>query len=173
MRTDLKNAEGHKVRTGKLISQGAHSSMSVFFQRFKKVNYVNFPDLKETNRIFYELEATPEMAEWIDGKFTKVCLKVDSEQELVDIYNKAKDAGLPCSLIKDAGLTEFGFTLCKVCGDAIHSKGYTENCGYPLCECGDTAVEGKRIAVPTFTSVAIGPANSDEIDKITGGLKLL
>jgi len=36
-----------------------------------------------------------------------VCVSVDSEEELVDVYNKAKTAGLICSIIQDAGLTEF------------------------------------------------------------------
>lgn len=27
LRTDLRNAQGHKIRTGKLIAQGAHASL--------------------------------------------------------------------------------------------------------------------------------------------------
>ena len=30
--------------------------------------------------------------------------------------------------------------LCGVCGDAIHDTGNVCVCGFPLCECGDTAV---------------------------------
>lgn len=58
-----------------------------------------------------------------------------SEEELLDIYNKAIEAVLPCSLIKDAGLTEF--------------------------------------KEPTYTAVAIGPSRPNDVDKITGHLKLL
>ncbi len=47
------------------------------------------------------------MLEWLTGKFTKICVFVNSEQELLDIYNQALVSGIPCSLIKDAGLTEF------------------------------------------------------------------
>ena len=47
------------------------------------------------------------MKKWKDGIFTKACLGVDSEEELLDIYNKAQEAGLPVALITDSGLTEF------------------------------------------------------------------
>jgi len=55
---------------------------------------------------------------------------------LLFIHSAAEIAGLPCSLIQDAGFTEFN-------------------------------------GVPTYTAVAIGPAQATEIDKITGLLKLL
>ena len=73
---------------------------------------------------------------WIDGKFTKICVSVDSESELFEIVNKAQSAGLTCALITDAGLTEFG-------------------------------------GVPTRTCCAIGPNWAEDVDKITGHLKLL
>ena len=37
----------------------------------------------------------------------KIVVRVESEQELFDIYHKAQRAGLITSLILDAGLTEF------------------------------------------------------------------
>jgi PTH2 family peptidyl-tRNA hydrolase len=48
------------------------------------------------------------MLHWLNDIYTKVCVYVNSEQELLDIYNKAKEANIPCSLIQDCGLTEFG-----------------------------------------------------------------
>jgi PTH2 family peptidyl-tRNA hydrolase len=45
---------------------------------------------------------------WLADKFTKIVVRVESEQELFDIYNKAQAAKLIVSLIQDAGLTEFG-----------------------------------------------------------------
>jgi PTH2 family peptidyl-tRNA hydrolase len=47
------------------------------------------------------------MQEWLTTRFTKVVVQVNTEAELLEIYNKAKDAGLPCSLIQDSGATEF------------------------------------------------------------------
>jgi PTH2 family peptidyl-tRNA hydrolase len=128
MRKDL------KMRKGKMIAQGAHASMKVFFDR------ISFCDLVEKldDKLIYEMKiiSTPEMKEWAMGIFKKICVGVDAEQELLDVYNKAHDAGLPCAKIVDAGLTEFH-------------------------------------GVPTLTCCAIGPANEDKIDIITGHLKLL
>jgi PTH2 family peptidyl-tRNA hydrolase len=73
--------------------------------------------------------------DWLRFRQTKICVGVNSEEELQAIYTKALEAGLPTYLVLDAGLTEF--------------------------------------KQPTYTAVAIGPANSEEIDKITGILKLL
>lgn len=55
---------------------------------------------------------------WVNGLFTKVCLQVSSEAELLDIHRRAQDAGLISSLIQDAGQTEFGgvptYTCCAI-----------------------------------------------------------
>jgi PTH2 family peptidyl-tRNA hydrolase len=40
----------------------------------------------------------------------KVTVKVGSEQELLDVYDKALAAGLVVHMITDRGLTEFGGT---------------------------------------------------------------
>jgi PTH2 family peptidyl-tRNA hydrolase len=72
------------MRKGKMVAQGAHASLGAFFEA----------DLILRNR-------------WYEGLATKICVSVNSEQELLDVYKKAMDAKLPCSLIKDAGLTEF------------------------------------------------------------------
>ncbi|RLE62938.1 MAG: peptidyl-tRNA hydrolase [Thermoprotei archaeon] len=42
---------------------------------------------------------------WKEGQ-KKVVLKVKSEEELIEIYTRAKNADLPVSLITDMGLTE-------------------------------------------------------------------
>jgi len=111
MRKDL------NMRKGKLVAQGAHASMATLNQ-------------------FLDKEMPYEMKTWLEGKFTKICVYVNSEEELLEIYDKAKKADLICSLIKDSGLTEFH-------------------------------------GVPTLTCTAIGPALPEDIDKITGELKLL
>ena len=84
------------MRKGKMVAQGSHSSLKVFFDRMEKVSSDS-----------YAFRATDAMQEWIDGSFTKICLSVDSEAELVEIYEKAKEAGIPCALITDEGHTEF------------------------------------------------------------------
>lgn len=88
------------MRKGKMVAQGAHASMKVFFDRMEKSPWT-FPGPS------YLAVFTEAMAEWFDGMFTKICVYVNSEEELLNIYNKAKAADIPCSLIQDAGLTEF------------------------------------------------------------------
>lgn len=76
-----------KMRSGKIAAQASHSSVGaalLAFTRFKG--------------LFSEWEATGQK---------KVVVKVKSEQELLDIYNKTVEMGLPCYLVRDAGLTTF------------------------------------------------------------------
>lgn len=120
------------MRKGKQISQGSHASMKVFLDlcEYQRISS------SEGRLTFYLDGDDSDWSVWLRGLFTKIVVSCDSEQELVDIYQQAKDKGLPCSLIVDAGLTEFN-------------------------------------GVPTKTCVAIGPAKSEEINPITGHLKLL
>jgi peptidyl-tRNA hydrolase, PTH2 family len=150
LRTRYPDGKGgfFKPRTGKLVAQGAHASMAALLGRFPAdlFGYVwragdslefNSED-EDTNpgdpALLMALH--PDAAAWLGGKFTKICVGVESEEQLLDIYRKAELAGVLCSLIQDNGDTEFG-------------------------------------GVPTYTSVAVGPANSEVLDPITGHLKLL
>lgn len=83
------------MRKGKIGAQSAHASMKIFFNRAKIDNGVMTINLNQV------------MQEWITGLFTKIVVYVNSEQELFDVYNRAKEADIICSLIQDAGLTEF------------------------------------------------------------------
>ena len=56
------------------------------------------------------------VVEWLEGKYTKVCLQVDSEEELTQLIAQAREAKLPCSLIVDSGLTEFHGVPTITCG---------------------------------------------------------
>ena len=129
MRKDL------NMRKGKMIAQGAHASLKAVLDSFRSYS-------TSDGTLIYEAEfGTGEdcvMHNWLTGNFAKICVSVDSEEELMNIYNKAKAINdfIPLSLIRDAGLTEFG-------------------------------------GVPTYTCICIGPYISEEIDKITGHLKLL
>jgi len=85
------------MRKGKMVAQGAHASMGVIF------NY-----LHEVNDKTLKLINIPEdMMEWINGTFTKICVCVNSEEELISLHEQAIVNDFPCSLIKDKGLTEF------------------------------------------------------------------
>ena len=127
------------MRKGKMCSQAAHASMKVLVDLMEPKSIpTSGCDCCFENGLFLSGDTTEYRAivEWLENGFTKVCVSVDSEQELLDVHTKSKDSGIPCSLIQDAGRTEFG-------------------------------------GVPTYTAAAIGPGLSEEIDKITGHLKLL
>ncbi len=90
MRKDL------NMRKGKLVAQGAHASLGAILGECARDGDKLVLDLSDER-----------MAPWLTGRFKKICVYVNSEEELLQIYNTALTAGLICSIIKDSGLTEF------------------------------------------------------------------
>ncbi len=115
-----------RMGKGKLVAQGSHASLGAVLMIQSKMKLAA-PRIHELIGPYNS---------WIEGIFTKVCLAVESEEELLELERAAESAGLPVKLITDSGLTEFH-------------------------------------GVPTRTCLAIGPSWSEDIDKITGKLKLL
>lgn len=107
------------MRKGKMCAQSAHASLMAYMSAIQDIS-------KSALDAFLWLR---------DHKMTKICVGVDSEAELLNIYNQAQKSGIICSLVLDAGHTEF--------------------------------------KEPTYTSCCLGPAPSEQIDTITGKLKLL
>jgi PTH2 family peptidyl-tRNA hydrolase len=97
MRKDL------NMRKGKMIAQGAHASLKVLL------------DAGTVDGERFTLELAPSLARWLGGRFTKVCVSVDSEAALDAIVEKARAAGVPCALVVDAGHTEFHGVPTKTC----------------------------------------------------------
>jgi len=104
MRKDL------NMRKGKMVSQGAHAAMKFILDR----GYYGQSELDSPEE-FHSRITEPSIKSWMQGLFTKVCVSVDSEEELISIYEKAKDSGLVVSIITDAGLTEFAGVPTKTC----------------------------------------------------------
>ena len=84
---------------GKLAAQVAHASMSSFLKHFSKID----ENLIPKNRASHDKN----VERWMKKGSTKVCLKVNSEQELLDVFQACKDAKIPNALIRDAGHTVF------------------------------------------------------------------
>lgn len=95
LRTDL------PMNKGKLAAQASHASMKVFFD---KMRCGEIPPAADGWTHQHVLFVTEEEQKWIEGRFTKIVKKVKNENQLLKVYNQAKEAGLNCSLIKDAGL---------------------------------------------------------------------
>lgn len=94
MRHKYLSADGKEfsLRKGKMIAQACHASMSFLTRRL------------ETEMI--PVFTKPEL-DWMAGSFAKVCVRVNSEEELLKIHDEAKKAGLEVYLITDSGRTEF------------------------------------------------------------------
>lgn len=107
IRRDLRNNDGHKVRSGKLIAQACHASIAFLTNRMKK-NISNPEALWWVNLSQAEKE-------WIDGSFFKIVVGVDSEKELLDILEKARNMNVEAQLITDQGHTEFNGVLTNTC----------------------------------------------------------
>ena len=102
MRRDL------KMRKGKIAAQAGHACIDAVLQALQKEDRLNdlvsSPDgmmLKTTDK--------PEspLTEWFNNGCTKVCVYVDSEEELLAIAEKAESRGIIAAVITDWGLTEF------------------------------------------------------------------
>ena len=94
------------MRKGKMCSQAAHASIGALLSLFRKED-VNDDRGNHYYRYMVRFSETSVLDDWLNGFFTKICVSVNSEEELLDIYKKAQDAGLPVKLITDSGLTEF------------------------------------------------------------------
>lgn len=112
MRKDL------NMRKGKMIVQGAHASL--WWTMLMNTSDEGIPTI---------------IWNWLCTGMKKICVSVNSLEELYALDKAANEAGLLSYIVTDAGYTEF---------------------------------DG-----PTETCLAIGPGQSEEIDKITGKLPLL
>lgn len=118
MRGDLKSTEGHKVRSGKLIAQGAHAAMGAILPYVK-------PFSGSATKYADYVKKRARVEEWLEGSFTKVTLKVNSLDELHEVCLAAKDAGLIWQTITDNGTTEFGgvpTVTCAAIGPATEEE---------------------------------------------------
>ena len=88
MRRDL------KMRRGKEIAQGAHASMAFLTRLWDR----SVSDV---------LDLSPVQRHWLLNSFIKICCKVNSLDELMEIHDQARIVGLEVHLITDDGRTEF------------------------------------------------------------------
>jgi PTH2 family peptidyl-tRNA hydrolase len=71
------------MRKGKMVAQGSHASLMAFLRT-----------------------DGPIRREWMDKGQTKICVSVDSEEELLKIFEASGRANLPTVIVRDAGHTE-------------------------------------------------------------------
>jgi len=100
MRNDL------NMRKGKMVAQGSHAAIMFLVDHIMQAHEGLSPGIQFSQD------------EWLwmsTGRMTKVCVRVDTEAELIAIREKCTEAKLPVHLITDAGLTEFGGIPTRTC----------------------------------------------------------
>lgn len=109
MRRQFPDGKGgmRKLRTGKMIAQGAHASMAPIINEMEAFSPDDVGYEGNYNNTLGLFDMNPAWVDWINGRFTKIVVSVDTEEELLEIHRQAEVAKLPCALITDAGLTEF------------------------------------------------------------------
>lgn len=88
--------KGRNMRTGKYVAQGAHASLGAILSIARH----------EERGLVIPLD-DPFVNAWLTGRFKKITVYVETDEELLRIFSEAKDSNLLASLIRDAGLTEF------------------------------------------------------------------
>lgn len=86
------------MRKGKVAAQAAHAATAFLLEMIKEGN--PFSQWEE---------------EWLRTGTTKICVRVDSEEELLTVAEQAKKAGVEVHVVTDEGRTEFGGIPTKTC----------------------------------------------------------
>lgn len=104
------------MRRGKQIAQGSHASMS-FLTKGGGV-YCNLgTGIPQVDYFMSPVEEShvQEINHWLRNSFRKICVYVNSEEELEAVHQKALDSGLMSHMIEDNGATEFNGVKTKTC----------------------------------------------------------
>lgn len=105
MRKDL------NMRKGKMVAQGAHASMAGLMQHITCRTAYGTGD----HEFSIHMKKDSPLQQWLDGAFTKICVSVNSEEELRAVHLSAQQAGLISALIVDNGQTEFNGVQTPTC----------------------------------------------------------
>lgn len=100
MRKDL------NMRKGKIAAQAAHASMAFITRQLEYC--CRRPDA-------YSISLSKIERQWLDESFIKICVTVNSEEELLAIKAAADKANVVCHLVEDDGRTEFHGVKTRTC----------------------------------------------------------
>jgi peptidyl-tRNA hydrolase, PTH2 family len=115
MRKDL------NMRKGKMIAQGAHASLAIILDMMRPYDPDERPFQSDPDESYgwkeLRLHLIPNspVEQWINQSFKKIVVGAESLAECINVYEAAKKADIPCALIEDKGLTEFGGEVTVTC----------------------------------------------------------
>ena len=110
MRRDL------KMRKGKIAAQAGHACIDAVLRALQKEDRMNDLVMSADGMTLNNSDKpTSPLVEWFNNGCTKVCVYVDSEEELLKIAEKAESRGIIAAVITDWGLTEFHGEHTKTC----------------------------------------------------------
>ena len=103
MRRDL------KMRKGKIAAQAGHACVEATLMALAREGRLD--QVRVVNDAWVRLDhdpadATP-LSDWFDAGVAKVCVYVDSEEDLLDLAARGRELGFAVALVRDAGHTEF------------------------------------------------------------------
>lgn len=110
MRRDL------KMRKGKIAAQAGHACIEAILTALQKEDRLH--DLIMTADGMTLTTENPNespLCEWFHYGCAKICVYVNSEEELLAIAEKAKEKNIIAAVITDAGMTEFHGIPTKTC----------------------------------------------------------
>jgi peptidyl-tRNA hydrolase, PTH2 family len=99
------------MRRGKEIAQGSHASMEFVVSQLRE-------QLLKDPAAPISVKLDEAAIGWITRGIAKVCLRVESEEELLRCHEAARAKGIPSHVIRDSGRTEFHgvptYTACAI-----------------------------------------------------------
>ena len=110
MRRDL------KMRKGKIAAQAGHAAVEAVLLAIAKEDRTG--DLAVTSdgvTLLPNGKADSALSLWFRDGCAKICVYVDSEEELLSLAARAEEKGILCAVITDAGCTEFHGQPTRTC----------------------------------------------------------
>ncbi len=104
MRRDL------KMRKGKIAAQAGHACVEATLMALAREGRLDQVRIMSSQSwVYLDDEGTPEtpLSRWFDAGVAKVCVYVDSEDELLELAVQGREQGFAVALVRDAGYTEF------------------------------------------------------------------
>lgn len=99
-----------KMRKGKIAAQAGHACVEATLMALAHEHRLDEVRLSADETWAYldddGTQPTP-LSDWFDAGVAKVCVYVDSEEELLRLACEGREQGFLVALIRDAGFTEF------------------------------------------------------------------